>query len=350
MKMRRRCVLVILVSLITMSWARAAELKITWRGLDDGLVIELAPDEEAIIDIWVVLSDEDTLSTVFFFNEAAENISQAGVTTELPGWDTGGASGPLGGGIQQFAVAAGNPSEGSVDGPGEFLVGSQTVRLNGGSIGEELEIAVDTGQGFDVLAADGASYTLVATGSESQDLSGFVHVGSGSPGYTVGGVDDVRDPLIVRVIAGNGGGGDGNANDNSGGEVDSDGDGVPDDEDAFPDDSGETTDTDDDGVGDNADLDDDNDGVADEDDAFPDDPEETGDNDEDGVGDNADTDDDNDGVADEDDIAPLNPDIGQNTGGSSGGGRTSGPCGLGILGALPFGLAGLFLLHGQRRW
>ena len=44
---------------------------------------------------------------------------------------------------------------------------------------------------------------------------------------------------------------------------DSDGDGVPDNEDAFPFDPGETTDTDDDGIGNNADKDDDNDKMPD---------------------------------------------------------------------------------------
>ena len=53
--------------------------------------------------------------------------------------------------------------------------------------------------------------------------------------------------------------------------LDSDGDGVPDDDDAFPYDSNETTDSDGDGVGDNSD-------------AFPDDPNETHDDDSDGVG------------------------------------------------------------------
>ncbi len=46
-------------------------------------------------------------------------------------------------------------------------------------------------------------------------------------------------------------------------DPDSDGDGVPDSKDAFPNDPGETTDTDGDGIGNNADLDDDNDSMPD---------------------------------------------------------------------------------------
>ena len=53
------------------------------------------------------------------------------------------------------------------------------------------------------------------------------------------------------------------------GPQDSDGDGIPDDEDAFPNDPDESVDTDQDGLGNNADSDDDNDGVADSQDAFP---------------------------------------------------------------------------------
>ncbi|MDE0451686.1 MAG: hypothetical protein OXI90_07955 [Gammaproteobacteria bacterium] len=90
-------------------------------------------------------------------------------------------------------------------------------------------------------------------------------------------------------------------------DVDTDGDGVLDLEDDVPLDASETVDTDDDGVGDNADPDDDNDGVDDADDAFPLDPNESVDTDGDGIGDNADDDDDNDGVPDGDDPFPLDP-------------------------------------------
>jgi hypothetical protein len=79
---------------------------------------------------------------------------------------------------------------------------------------------------------------------------------------------------------------------------DRDGDGVPDLQDAFPDNSRESVDSDGDGVGNNADTDDDNDGFADANDLFPLDPRESRDNDRDGVGDNLDSDDDNDGMSD----------------------------------------------------
>lgn len=91
-------------------------------------------------------------------------------------------------------------------------------------------------------------------------------------------------------------------------EPDSDGDGVADSKDAFPNDPSETLDTDQDGIGNNADADDDNDGVSDADDAFPLDSSESVDTDGDGIGNNADLDDDGDGRTDDSDIYPLDTD------------------------------------------
>ena len=80
-----------------------------------------------------------------------------------------------------------------------------------------------------------------------------------------------------------------------------------DDVDAFPYDPSETMDSDNDGIGNNADNDDDNDGVMDYDDAFPYDSSETMDSDLDGIGDNADNDDDDDGIVDSEDAFPTDP-------------------------------------------
>ena len=70
---------------------------------------------------------------------------------------------------------------------------------------------------------------------------------------------------------------------------DSDDDGFVDPVDAFPNDPEEHLDTDDDGVGNNADTDDDNDDIADSGDAFPLDADEWRDTDGDAVGDNSDS-------------------------------------------------------------
>jgi hypothetical protein len=87
--------------------------------------------------------------------------------------------------------------------------------------------------------------------------------------------------------------------------ADDDNDGVANIDDAFPNDPTEWLDTDNDGIGNNADDDDDNDGVEDIQDAFPLDPLESLDTDSDGIGNNADPDDDNDNVPDVDDSFPL---------------------------------------------
>ncbi|MDC6459566.1 hypothetical protein PQY66_04415, partial [Luminiphilus sp.] len=63
-------------------------------------------------------------------------------------------------------------------------------------------------------------------------------------------------------------------------------------------------DTDQDGIGNNADPDDDGDGVLDQDDAFPLDPDESADTDGDGIGDVRDDDDDDDGILDSEDDSP----------------------------------------------
>ena len=70
-------------------------------------------------------------------------------------------------------------------------------------------------------------------------------------------------------------------------------------------DPAESVDTDNDGIGNNADPDDDNDGVPDVVDDFPLDPTRSVDTDGDGIDDLIDTDDDNDGVLDINDAFPL---------------------------------------------
>ncbi|UCF07332.1 MAG: right-handed parallel beta-helix repeat-containing protein [Thermoplasmata archaeon] len=81
-------------------------------------------------------------------------------------------------------------------------------------------------------------------------------------------------------------------------QKDTDGDGHMDVEDAFPLDSGEWSDLDGDGEGDNSDPDRDGDGVENRRDEFPDDGKEWSDLDDDGLGDNADRDDNDNNIDD----------------------------------------------------
>lgn len=87
-------------------------------------------------------------------------------------------------------------------------------------------------------------------------------------------------------------------------DIDTDGDGVNNAEDAFPYDPTESSDLDNDGLGDNSDDDYDGDGIKNTEDAFPSDATEWLDTDGDGAGDNADGDDDGDGVQDFNDLFP----------------------------------------------
>ncbi len=314
----------------------AAELSIGWNA-GGGKTIELAVGEEAIIDVTLAINAGDTLSGVFFTNEAVIGVEQTSQSTALANWVTGTKNAPLGIDSQQFAVAASTPLSDSVDGPGTIIVGSQTVKVTSGSVGDELEIAINV-EGLGIGDETGSQYTRTVTGSSNQDDVGVFHIGVGSPGYSSPTLDDERDPLVIKIVAGSSGT---DTNGTSTGGTDGDDDGVPDDQDAFPDDPAETTDTDNDGTGDNADTDDDDDGVNDDSDAFPTDPAETIDTDGDGIGNNADTDDDGDGIADDEDTTPT---------GEDGNGTTapSGPCGVGVVSFLPLCLLGLLLMHSSR--
>ena len=105
-------------------------------------------------------------------------------------------------------------------------------------------------------------------------------------------------------------------------DTDDDNDNVDDTADAFPLNASETIDTDSDGIGNNADEDDDNDGVDDAFDDFPLDETEFTDTDSDGIGNNADPDDDNDQIDDTVDAFPLDPNESLDTDGDGIGNNT----------------------------
>lgn len=86
--------------------------------------------------------------------------------------------------------------------------------------------------------------------------------------------------------------------------ADDDHDGVPNSIDRFPNDPNESSDMDNDGIGDNADTDDDNDGIADNIDTNPGENDATDDSDHDGINNQVDLDDDNDGHLDTEDLFP----------------------------------------------
>ena len=317
--------------------------QLSMRFADGGGQVTLAPSETAIIEIvWRMEASGRTaynlagLSNRFDVDGPA-TLEAVSTSTPLTGWSTDQSvelGDPLG---AFFASVNADSSLGNfiteTDVATETVVQQLEIRNVDGTSGT-VEVAFHVeGPLPDAFTSDAATWTLVGADPGAMQYD----IGQGSPGYSGIGGENPRDPLIVQLSADDGGGG----------LPDADQDGVPDDEDAFPDDADETTDTDGDGIGDNADEDDDNDGVTDEEDAFPDDPSENTDTDGDGTGDTADQDDDNDGVPDGQDADPLDPNFGRAS--TGGGSARSGPCGMGMIGFVSLSLIGLLLTHIQRR-
>ncbi len=259
------------VSLIFVASAAGAELQMFWSGhVDDGTrTLDMSVGDTALIEVWIELNSGDTLSGVFYSNEAASELEQTAVTASLEDWTGAGVDGQLGD-SQQFSVFC--AEDGIVASSGKYLLGTQEIKLNSGDVGSEIDVAFQTGSSLGVLDEEGADYSLVASSSDLKDSNGYFHLGAGSPGYTASRLTDERDTLVVRIVdagGGSGGGGSTGTGGTTDDTLDTDEDGVPDVSDDFPSDPSETTDTDDDGIGDNADNDDDGDGVVDSEDPTP---------------------------------------------------------------------------------
>ena len=168
------------------------------------------------------------------------------------------------------------------------------------------ELSDGCGQRGSDIYAGGLEYTSCANEFvfDSDDWAGEWHVGRISLQDSAGNSRWYDEPELIelgystKITVFNSG------SDNGEGD-DSDGDGVSDADDEFPSDPNESVDTDQDGIGNNADTDDDGDDVPDTLDTFPLDPDETVDTDGDGIGNNADDDDDNDGIPDSSDPDPY---------------------------------------------
>ena|GEM_PF-2586124 len=324
-------VLMVATTVSLASVADAATLRMEFA--DGSYEVTLASTEVVDIYVYLDLLDGDNFIGGYWSNESAPGLVQTTSATPTDGW----SADPSGNGYllgsttgQQVNVGDNTPLEPEVLGPISVLVAIQTIQPASNAANGDYEVMFDHDtvnlSWFDNAGAGVQTFEF----SAEADSTGFYTYGKGSPEVAATKMSPGIDaaPLIVHVKTADGGGGGG---------ADADNDGVPDDQDAFPDDPDETADTDDDGVGDNADD-------------FPDDPDETTDTDDDGTGDNADTDDDDDGVADVVDLDPLDPTVGQDASGSSGGGGVArGPCGMGVIGSMPVGLVGLLLLHSGRK-
>lgn len=216
--------------------------------------------------------------------------------------------------------------------------------------GANVQARFDGTRSFSLFAANlqGGSLAFSATGDDGGTGGGGAPGGAPQPNDQDGdGVVDVDDAFPDNPQETTDTNDDGLGNNT---DPDDDSDGVVDEDDAFPIDPAETTDSNGDGVGDNEDSDRDGDNVANDGDAFPDDPTEAMDTDDDGVGNNADTDDDGDDVADADDAFPLDPNRGGPGEGNTASGSPPSACGAGMLGSSMLMLMGLGLMsHRSRR-
>jgi hypothetical protein len=312
--MKKHGLSVIVLAAWIASPAGAAELSMAWQGQSaDERVLELEVGQNAVIDISITVSDGDSLSTVFYVNEPVPTVTQVGAVAVLRGWTVGGTNAVLGDGMQQFAVAS-NDAADILNGPDSRLVGSQGIHLDDGTAGQELEITFAE-EGLGLLDGSGAAYSLVATSSPSADEPGFFHLGVGSPGYAKLGIQDERDPLILRIVTSGGGGGGGGGTDPDDGNDNADDD---------------TNDNSDGDTNDNADDDD------------------TNDNGDDAVVDGNQ----NDGADDPDDTPDNTNDAVDNDNGGTpdGGGGSSGiGCGVGMIGFVIPTLLGMWWMQFHRR-
>lgn len=341
----RSIIIVAGICLATLSTAvRAAELKMNWQGhASDGVLVEeLSVGQQATIEYRLVLVDGDRLSGLFFSNETVADLAQAATAASPANWQDGSTAGDsLGGGGQQVAFAAANPLNDALMGPGEFLIGTQTVELTGGAVGQEFEVTFSTAQ-LGVINDLGNFYGFTATGSAFENEVEFFHIGIGSPGYRRMQIDDVREPLIIRVAQGGGGGGGGppgggggtggndNTNDNTNGNDNGGNDN------ANMNDNGaggnDNVNTNDNGAGnDNGANDNTNDNGAGNDNA-------NGGNDNSAGNGNANTNDNGGGIGN----------TGNDNGGGGGGNQGPGLCGLGLVSVLPLNLLGLFVIRTRR--
>jgi len=241
---------------------------------------------------------------IFRFTSDGQFYNLMGDTTWLEGWqeNPGNACGtPV------------YPHNGSNSATYEYNEDNNTITLNGTGAHLGLPKVVNSGE----LAAPNQAPTSVSyqiTTLTDNDLVVDVNLGWGWWRFNLqkvantdqdnDGVDDLDDafPTDPNETIDTDNDGIGNNAD-----TDDDGDGFADALDAFPLNNSESLDTDSDGIGNNADTDDDGDGVTDSADAFPLNSGESLDTDSDGIGNNTDTDDDGDGVLDTEDEEPLNP-------------------------------------------
>jgi hypothetical protein len=193
--MKRKMLLELVLVLGVAQIANGAWLRMQWRDLGpDDAEIQLAPHETAIIDIYFEMTrPEETLAALSFTNTAVDIITQTSTQALLPGWTDLSVDGALGSSGQYVNWTADLGAH--VTGPGDYLIGSQTIRSDDDSIGRPRHITFAYDQ-MDVFDATGGRYTYSNPLSDS--VPGFFGVGLGNPASPLTGTGS--NPLIVITI------------------------------------------------------------------------------------------------------------------------------------------------------
>ena len=193
----KKLLLVLLVSGMLATTANAAQLYMQFAGGQTEITVN--PSDEIVVEIWFGnMQTSDTLSTVFHGNASAPGLDQIASVALLTNWSAGGGNTVLG--TNQFAVAADNPLEDSVSGPGAYHVGNQIIHQND-LLGDYEIMFGAAGPLAKVKDASGADYKY--WGSDG-GWAGYYSYGTGAPYYAgnpkTGDPVQLADPLIVHCV------------------------------------------------------------------------------------------------------------------------------------------------------
>ena len=198
--MKRVLLAVFVAGLMTAS-ANAYTIGMTWEGHSPDQMLPAYNSDYIVIETWVHVHDGENLATVFFGNASAPGVYQVDTSPELPGWVDNSTDGELGDtGVGQQALWGAPGGVGSVDGPGDFLVGIQIIHFEGFEESDIIEIYFDIAT-MGVIAADSSEPSWDARYASS--YSGYImFVDFGNPGWGTNpakGHQPTANPLLIHV-------------------------------------------------------------------------------------------------------------------------------------------------------
>lgn len=176
--------------LFTTGATSAAELRMQWQTLGpDNREQGTAPGALLVIDIYFQMNAGDSLSAMAFSTEYVPSISQVG-TAANNGWLDESTDDVLGG-TNQRVVFSGP----TLVGPGEFHLGSQTIRLD--DVGDGSAKAIMFGYVPNLL--DGAGNPYFFSPFPTTTIGGY-SIGAGFFGMFCDPISCPPDPLIVNIV------------------------------------------------------------------------------------------------------------------------------------------------------